>query len=217
MGMLSRYFIQDYYYKFVNGEIPIHRHSFYKEINGRPVIFIHIPKTAGTSILRSLDFPSPNPSIGVEKHVSVDEAFDLTGEKRWQASFKFACVRNPWDRLYSHYNFKRRFNILPERHQQVSFIEWGKIILNKRKLRMERPQCDWVTPTRGQEGVDRILRFEDLANGINEIGTELGVEIVLPHLLKTAKVSYRDAYDDELRDLVAMRYSDDIERFDYSF
>lgn len=61
-------------------------------------LFIHITKTAGTSVAISLFGELPYHYTAVQYRV-------IYGRKTFNRYFKFAFVRNPWDRLYSAYSF----------------------------------------------------------------------------------------------------------------
>jgi hypothetical protein len=63
-------------------------------------IFIHIPKAAGTSVALTL-FGEPS------RHVPWFEYYQANPRK-FRKYFKFAFVRNPWDRLVSSYFFLRK-------------------------------------------------------------------------------------------------------------
>src|SRR5207245_5168864 len=85
-------------------------------------LFVHIPKTAGNSIqsilrdysedeivaLRSEQdgierFGLRNPNYKIKKHSTLAEYRGALGEERFRSLYKFACVRNPWDRMVSYY------------------------------------------------------------------------------------------------------------------
>ncbi|MBI2295663.1 MAG: sulfotransferase family 2 domain-containing protein, partial [Betaproteobacteria bacterium] len=87
----------------------------------RKFLFIHIPKTAGTSIQHVLepygvtDFLAY--SRGIERYLSVKRQFpahlryaDAAAMLTVDLSrfFKFTFVRNPWDRYVSLYEYFRR-------------------------------------------------------------------------------------------------------------
>ena len=61
----------------------------------RNFVFIHINKTAGMSVGKAL---------GLKKqHLTAGEYKNSLGIRRWNKSFKFIIVRNPWDKVVSHY------------------------------------------------------------------------------------------------------------------
>ena len=64
------------------------------------LIFVHIPKTGGTSIKKSLGIT--NRSLGYHKRAN-----DIKKEipDKWKNYFKFSVVRNPYDRVYSIYSY----------------------------------------------------------------------------------------------------------------
>src|SRR5947199_7305777 len=85
-------------------------------------LFVHIPKTAGNSIqsvlrdysedqivaLRSEQdgiehFGLHNPNYKIRKHSTLAEYRMALGDEQFRSLYKFACVRNPWDRMVSYY------------------------------------------------------------------------------------------------------------------
>jgi hypothetical protein len=57
----------------------------------RPAIFVHIPKTGGTSISKALGL--------FDSHLPASERQKT--EPRWDAVKRFAFIRNPWDHAVS--------------------------------------------------------------------------------------------------------------------
>jgi len=77
------------------------------------VLFVHCPRTSGTAIRRSLLLGAdPNaraqwpPDLG--KHAFASQLRERIPAEVWETRFKFAVVRNPWDRLVSLYHLFRR-------------------------------------------------------------------------------------------------------------
>lgn len=216
--MLSHFLIKDYYYKYITKSTPLSRQCFYKELNGKRIIFIHIPKTAGTSIARALRLPPPHRSFGIRKHVTADMAFEIAGADIWDSAIKFACVRNPWAKLYSHFKFKKQHKLLKGEKATMTFKEWGKLVLQRDDLKMVRSQCDWIRASKGQSKLDLIIRFELLQEGIEDLNERLETKLKIPHLLKSSyDTTFREAYDTELKNLVGKKFIEDIEVFGYSF
>ena len=64
-------------------------------------IFVHIPKTAGTSLLAGLGAPPAFDTHAPSRtYRHVDPAF-------YARAFKFTVVRNPWDRFASAFHFMK--------------------------------------------------------------------------------------------------------------
>ena len=81
---------------------------------GIRTIFSHIPKTAGESVVETLEAYSEENNLGriitTRKHETMLDLFYHTAQNdmrnEFRDAFKFSIVRNPWDRIHSwfHYN-----------------------------------------------------------------------------------------------------------------
>jgi len=70
--------------------------------HGQKLVFVHIQKTGGDTVSRLLSDSIPDIFRYKAKHgFAADAAKDL---EYWNEYFKFAFVRNPWDRLVSWYS-----------------------------------------------------------------------------------------------------------------
>ena len=69
--------------------------------------------------------------------------------------------------------------------------------------------------------VDKIIRFEKLKDGFEEVARKLRFKTTdLPHINTSksqVKIDYREAYCEESKQIIADMYADDIELFNYSF
>lgn len=87
------------------------------------VIFVHCPRTSGTSIRRALlkgedpndpeNLQSPgNLKPGLfwrnQKHAYASMIKENVPQEVWETRFKFSIVRNPWDRMVSLYGLFRK-------------------------------------------------------------------------------------------------------------
>jgi hypothetical protein len=81
----------------------------------RKFIFIHIRKTAGTSVEVALASIAPDAVRRLEnvsachdplknRHLFASDLREYFDEATWNSYYKFAFVRNPWSRLVSWYN-----------------------------------------------------------------------------------------------------------------
>ncbi|MDB9527389.1 sulfotransferase family 2 domain-containing protein [Oscillatoria sp. CS-180] len=178
-------------------------------------LFIHINKTGGTSIAKALNIPP--------KHDTALEKIEEVGRIEWDKRFTFAVVRNPWDKVVSHYYYRVQTNQTDLGSNQINFKDWVKRVYQEKsrpyydKPKMFMPQVDWVSDAAGTIIVDHICRFESLEADFREVCDRLEIDYNLPHLKSSKRGNYRDYYDSETTAIVADWYSQDIEKFNYTF
>lgn len=155
---------------------------------------------------------------------------------KYRDYFKFAFVRNPWDRLVSCYLDKlsdggpglKSPPVLSARvYPGMPFAEFVGIVHETpdREANIHfKSQCSVICGRRDNETIlaDFVGRFENLKADFDTVAEKIGDGRLqqIPHLMraKTRKSrSYREFYDDRLKNLVYERYEDDVEKFDYSF
>ena len=190
---------------------PIHKGK-----NGN-YIFIHINKTAGTSIIDVIGKP-------FRKHLTSREVIKVIGQKKWDAAYKFAVVRNPWDKVVSQYKHNIKVNSSNMTNKKISFKDWVACTFGEPKdeiyyarSQMFLPQVEWLKNYEGNIDMDKIIRFENLNEGINEVFEVLCIDSKLPHLNRTPKTTYSDYYDDKSRQIVSDWFHEDIKEFSYTF
>lgn len=200
-------------------------------------IFIHIPKCAGTSINRLLsdstvfDYRKPNydylygwcPARKIFlQHATVQELLelDLVSIKNWHEYYKFTVIRNPWDRIFSSYNWikkdlsiKGTFKDFISVEKQFSRIE----LLNPMDYRADhlKSQSDFIFYEDYE--LDDIFDF----NQIDEIPFDRiinNTEVEIKHYKKSNKKRhYSNYFTNSQRDLVQNIYREDILNFSFKF
>ena len=206
-----------------------HKHKF---------IFVHIPKTGGTSIEKVFHPKTPIGSDGAWHYPSADKHYTLKMiEKKYPISsdyFKFSFVRNPWDMTISQYHFMwKSCNRWPvqwrDKHKifsELSFKEWLlhpffqspciRSVNIATRGGTAGTLLEWVTGV--ETNIDFIGKFETLQADFNTVCDKIGIpQRQLPHCNKTNHKHYTEYYDDETREIVAEKYAKDIEYFDYEF
>jgi hypothetical protein len=197
-------------------------------------IFVHIRKAAGSSIRDTLEplslvKPEDNWSkiksrfLRTEKdykkyafrqHDSITVAKRLMPPELFESYFKFAFVRNPWDRLVSEYEFIRR---RPDhgRHSKVMKMGFEKYIVYQSK-RFDAHQINMLADKDGNLLMDFIGKFENLHDDWNRITEKLGIKNKeLTHRKKAGIKDYDSYYTEESRALVSDLWKRDIEAFGY--
>ena len=192
-------------------------------------LFVHIPKTAGNSIQSTLRdysedqlvalrkeqdgierFGLRNPNYKIKKHSTLREYRDALGDEQFCSLYKFTCVRNPWDRMVSYYFTPTQS---PETWDRKRFREIiSKAVSVADYLRLDPDEEDPLA------NVDYIMCFENLVDDFRTVCGTLGISpSTLPRYNRSSREHYSKYYDDELRELVRMRFAAEIERFGYKF
>lgn len=197
-------------------------------------VFIRVPKTASTAILYSLldcsekcsanefnkVFDALKPQFlhkhykGDPHHVSYYTLKNATSEEDRpliDSYFKFAFVRNPFDRAVSIFNYIQKINPGPETANFKSFA--------KSNLTKQHSQSIWFSDQASQVlGCDFIGRFETLQSDFDLVCQKIGIKrSPLPVKNQTSHNHYSQYYDDETIEIVAKKYEEDIKRFGYKF
>jgi hypothetical protein len=164
------------------------------------------------------------------RHLFARDLKKYLGTKTWDACFKFAFVRNPWDRLVSWYHMIRLKG--PQNHLWKYALnnscDFESFVKNCTQAIYESPferksfsynQYDYVSDAKGRILVDYIGRFENLENDLEQAlrMTKTDTPVQIPHLNTSQHSRYRDYYNEETRKIVAERFRKDIEFFGYHF
>lgn len=210
-------------------------------------IFIHIPKTAGTSIEQKLGHFNEL-QRGVQDHRPISEIepislgelarsclqLDTTALKKqikkalkdrkanlkqcYDTYFKFSFVRNPWARVFSWYK-----NVMRDEHHKRRFrVDDNcsfKDFLYKHLDQWElKPQLFWLVDKKGNMPLDFIGRFENLNNDFGFVANKIGLDnCELPMLIAGNGQHYARFYDSEMKNLIYTKYRDEIDYFNFKF
>ena len=179
------------------------------------VIFVHINKTGGSSIEKALKLPF--------QHRTALEIRDLIGVRRWESRFSFAFIRNPWDKVASHYHYRVKTDQTGMGDKHVPFAEWVRLAYGQNALpyydkpKMFMPQMDWIADADGNVLVNFVGRFEGLQRDFQHVCEKIGWQATLPHLKQSERGDYRRYYDDDTAAIVAGWFAKDIAAFGYRF
>jgi hypothetical protein len=192
------------------------------------LVFIHIPKTAGSSITSALQRLDPHcqralPGTIKSKHVTAQEVRTSLGTKCYDCLLSFAVVRNPFERMCSLYVYLRQNEKFAAEMQSLRFEDFLGLYDRHdtwiERLHSSRPQIDFVTDSQGNCLVSRMAHFERLQDDMAEVSKE--VSTALQSVRKKSGYwnasTYREFYSARGRAIVASRFSADLERFGYEF
>ena len=153
-----------------------------------------------------------------QRRFASKRGYAIPSQSELKDYFKFSIVRNPWDRVFSWYRnvirdpiHRQSFNVA----ETCSFDEFADRHLDCWAL---DPQMAWLTDSKGDVAVDYVGTFEKLGETFEHIRTRLDIEEAeLPRMLHSKPVNYREHYSGALRQRVATKYAEEIERFRYTF
>ena len=195
------------------------------------ILFIHIPKTGGSSIegffgmteTENLCYGNEIGKIGgvmfALQHLTASLLQQLDFMSMlFDIYFKFAFVRNPYERVLSEY-FGQDANRARVDFDlglfKIWFDETHSIIDTDHKL----PQYDFVYDKAGRQLVDFIGRFETINDDFAKILSQIDyhdLNASLPYNNKSSnKRYYIELLDDEIKEKIYDQYKVDFKVFNY--
>ncbi len=189
------------------------------------LIFIHIPKNAGTSITNTLNM------LDAGHH--TPEYYIKNYPNEWKNYKKFAVVRNPWDRVVSNYEYAKleesywhssKNNKPYGKHvdysllQNKTFVDCvGILISNRSNLRHQgwRNQSTYLKLNNSFIDDIETVKFENLQE---ELKNKINIDINIPTINSSNHNHYSSYYTDgSLSNGIRQVYIEDVERFKYKF
>lgn len=217
----------------INGNLPENiRHAVLVKRRTRHfrnvgVVFIHIPKAAGSSVNEALY----GQFMG---HYSA-ELFMRMASAEIKKLPRFAIARNPWSRVVSAYRFAKlgagmgghvTAGIRNAAQYQIpefdSFERFVKEWLPRQNLEKTdgvfRLQTSYILNLQGDLLVDHVGRLEDLAPTLLWLKNNIPTPISIPRSnLSGEPVHYRELYSHDTAEIVKHLYQKDISFFNYQF
>lgn len=209
----------------------------------RGFVFVHIPKTGGSSLSLALEAEAPACDIligdtpaararaqglrGLKargklwKHSTLADIDGLVSGADLSRLFVLTLVRNPWDRMVSYYHWLRAQSFghpavtLAKTSGFTSFICHPQT----RKGMRRWPARAYVTAADGVERCRLFVRLEHLEEDLAPFEAHLGARLhPLPQINCSERPQdWRSAYDARAATMVATDCAEDIRRFGYRF
>ncbi|CAN5579169.1 sulfotransferase family 2 domain-containing protein [soil metagenome] len=199
-------------------------------------IFAAVPKTGTHAVRRALreqlgDQDLEQVGLFVDKrfpwadlaairhgHLSLRQVRPYLGEAAFNGYFKFAFVRNPFDRFVSYCAFMLRDGDVFQRRPREVMRHFLFEAPPEHHI-LFQPQAALLV---GEDGetllADGVGHVEDMQGSYDAICARIGIASrSLDRVNGSRRGDYRDYYDQALIDGVAARYGQDLDLFGYTF
>lgn len=179
-------------------------------------LFIHINRTAGSSIANSLEI--------TEAHHTFS-AYKKLYQKKFNESFPedlevWTAIRNPFDKVVSEYYYRIQTNQNKMKTHPISFDDWvKKVFLEKDVAYRDReimfiPQSEWLV---GAEAYSlNIIKFESLQKDYKTLATKFSAK-PLVWKKKTENFNYKVEFSEVSKKIISDVFKEDLDRFGYFF
>lgn len=183
------------------------------------LVFVRVAKAATTTILHTFKqsgvfFDTIHPSWWQHDPNHVPLWGILNSCPKSSDYFKFAFVRNPWDRLVSAYHYARKWHSWNNKPLPKHLLSFELFVRHGMDLQPKYSECQysWV------DGCDFIGKVETFSSDMFKLSQKIDISLECVDVMNTTTHNhYREYYTSLLRDMVAERFSTDIDEFDYSF
>lgn len=178
------------------------------------LIFVHVPKTGGTSLAKAL---------GINRNHLYAKQLKEKYKEYWDNYYTFSFARNPWDRMVSVFFYyrdgveehnKHVMNNIPQNFNDFIHEFYDKKREWYNALYVQ--QYDWLSE-KDEILVDYVYRFEDFREETNKIFNKFKIKTKLPHIRKSVHENYRTYYNENTIKLVGEMFDKDVEYFNYEF
>lgn len=186
----------------------------------KKLIFIHIPKNAGTSIEKQLNMRA----TGHKPWYVYANSFT----KEWNIYRSFAIVRNPFDRLVSNYEYAKmdksywhsaNGDNIYGKHPDYEICKKNSFsqivdILGKSSNTLShdgwKPQYPWICDNSLTIKINHVIKYEDIDIKLKELGI---CEEGLQKLNVSTRKDHSQYYDYKTIEKVKMIYEEDFNLF----
>lgn len=224
-------------------------------------IFVHVPKVAGISIEDvfledlGLDFRNRMPLLLGENtnldvgpprisHLTAEEytSFKFIPENLFNDYYKFAFVRNPYDRVHSFYKYLGYNNLMSFEKFVVNYLD--RLFTDPDIYYFIQPMYNYIYSQDGNCMVNFVGKLENINDDFKTVCEALGFgDIKLKHKNNSHEMSYKSKilrgsrivkkyplsikeiigssaakkeYNQEMKNVIAKLYSKDFEYFNYA-
>lgn len=209
---------------------------------GRSYIFVHAPKTGGTSMALALEDRAMKDDIMLGdtpkalnrrrrmknvqargrlwKHSTLADIDGIVLPHHVARMFTFTLVRNPWDRMVSYYHWLREQGFEHPAVGLAKSVNFEGFLRDAgtQTAQKNAPASSYMLDVNGVEQCNVYIRLEHFAQDAAPLIEHLGFDLALPRENASVRErAYQGYYSEEMREIVATCCAEDIARFGYMF
>jgi hypothetical protein len=200
------------------------------------LLFVSVPKTGTTSLTASLverlegrrnQVPKGDGWVAVGEHWTLAQIAEVVGWDALNDVHIVGGVRNPWDRLVSSYNFYKNGRVAKlvlagkrRNPKAVLNVFMAKLLPFECWLRLYRtdPCFEYLSDVDGNLRADTVIHIETMNEDVEALCQKLGVTSFEPEVVNAStRKPYKEYYSGKSQKLIARRFVEDIEHFNYNF
>lgn len=208
---------------------------------GRRYIFVHIPKTGGTSMALALEARAMKDDMMLGdtpkaknrrhklkdvktagrlwKHSTLADIDGLIGPDALSGYFCFTLVRNPWDRVVSYYHW---LQVQTFQHPAVALaqsVSFEAFVCHPETIASLKHgnARSYLTDSTGRAHEGAYIRIEHLQQDLAPLEDHLGFKLEIPWVNRSSRATdWRQYYTQKASESVFEACNEDAIRFKYT-
>jgi len=206
------FYVREFLVRIFSGEGLFYK----KEIDDKKIVFVHIPKAAGTAVSKALF----GKRMG---HFSI-YAYRIANKRKYSDYYKFSIVRNPYSKVYSAWMYLKNSPHAEDRDwfsaNLAKYISFEDFVLNWLSITNARswkhfiPQVDYIC-INGVVAVDDVFKVENISCAEQVLSDRLGYEVKFSRSNVGISLFDINIYTDEMKRVLLRVYKEDFEVFGY--
>ncbi len=199
-------------------------------------LFVHIPKTGGNSLQGLLKkysedmivstaahhdgierFEVRNCNYPIKKHSTLSEYKNVLESELFDSLYKFAVIRNPYERMVSYYFSPHFSRDRWDREEFRGLVKKARTVRDYIRLQRSPPSFFFRKRRFSGDGsldddIDLLIKYENLEKEVESLCDRLSLEYQrLARRNSSVRCHYSEYYDRDMREMVREKFREGME------